>query len=34
MWVLRPFYYVVIFGLWVGWVERVGKAKVKRLKYK
>ena len=22
MWVLRPFYYVVIFGLWVVWVER------------
>ena len=31
MWVLRPFYYVVIFGLWVVWVERF---KEKRLKVK
>ena len=31
MWVLRPFYYVVIFGLWVVWVERF---KEKRLKAK
>jgi len=24
LWILRPFYYVVIFGLWVLWVERFG----------
>lgn len=24
-WILRPFFYVVLFGLWIWWVERVGK---------
>lgn len=23
MWILRPFFYVVIFGMWVVWVERI-----------
>jgi len=23
-WILRPFFYVIIFGLWVIWVERFG----------
>lgn len=31
MWVMRPFYYVVIFLLWLVWVEKI---KVKRLKAK
>lgn len=31
MWILRPFFYVVIFALWVVWVERI---KVKRRKSK
>jgi len=25
LWILRPFYYVVIFAMWVIWVERVGR---------
>lgn len=28
-WVLRPFFYVVIFGMWVLWVERMRKREVK-----
>lgn len=35
-WILRPFFYVVIFGMWVVWVERVkekrNKIKVKKEK--
>lgn len=27
LWVLRPFYYVVIFALWVWWVEKFGGMK-------
>jgi exosortase/archaeosortase family protein len=27
LWILRPFYYVVIFILWVLWVEKVGGMK-------
>lgn len=27
LWVLRPFYYVVIFALWVWWVEKYGGMK-------
>ena len=23
MWIMRPFYYVVIFVLWLGWVEKI-----------
>ncbi len=31
MWILRPFFYVVIFALWVVWVERL-KVKKRKLK--
>jgi hypothetical protein len=27
LWILRPFYYVVIFILWVVWVEKFGGMK-------
>jgi len=26
-WILRPFFYVVLFGLWVGWVESFARGK-------
>jgi exosortase/archaeosortase family protein len=31
MWILRPFFYVVIFALWVIWVEKVRQGKKKIL---
>lgn len=29
-WILRPFFYVVIFGLWVFWVEKIRKVRSER----